>query len=145
MANYDQIGLAPSANPRTDQVYVVRGRADFKKNPCVTGDTIAVAKVPAGTLMLYGATMVTRTEGAASTIDVGTTTTTNNEIDDNVDSNAAGGTYGTADTCKFEGDGFLEALVDTTIYVTAVTAAMDNAIIDVILLCAATSEDILGS
>ncbi len=144
MTTYDQRGLAPSASPRTDQVYVIRGRADFKKNPCIAGDSIQVADVPAGTLMLYSGTMVVRAEGAALTIDIGTTAA-GNEIDDALDANTGAGTYLTGDTLKFEGNGLLEATAATTIFVTNEVGAADNAIIDVTILCAATTEDVIGS
>ena len=156
MANYDQTGLAPSASPDASGMFVLRGIADFRKQPVATGDKVKMLVIPPKSIMVHGRYKVVRAGDSASAIDVGfmkgaslTNVSSANSIANSLNLSATGNwTKGTAPL--FKSDAFKDGAVldsgSSGLYIGALALkACDNAKVYVDVLCTAAGDAVAGS
>ncbi|MHA2064412.1 MAG: hypothetical protein ACXABY_08535 [Candidatus Thorarchaeota archaeon] len=141
MATYDGRADAPSASPDASKVFVLRGRADFRKHPCAVGDAIECLTIPAGTILLAGAKKVTRAEGGTLTVDLGIS-------NGGVEFDTAVDVSSTTDYVKMDAapltnsDTFYECTAETTVYAQANHAA-DYGIVDFYMAAILTTDSLI--
>jgi hypothetical protein len=143
MATYDAFTDIPSASPNAANIYVIRAVADYAKHPTAASDSLKIAVIDAGTVILGGMYKIVVGEGTASTkIDVGVSLA-DNTILNSVDINTAG-SWTKITAPKFSADTFSEYASAGHVFVKNVALAADAAKVYFQFYCAKTTEDIIG-